>query len=157
MSCRVARERGRSYDALHGAQVEVVVQVADHVMEAARLLTPVRHVQPAIIIAEIGRQDLAAGEPVQCRVPSIRDLAFELDDFAFFDHATRVTTVPDAVMHAGQDRRRDEVGVGVGAGRTVFEAQITFVRNRDTDRDVPVIRAPVRFDRRKHLRAQPPV
>ena len=112
-----------------GAQVPVEVDVADDVVESTRFVAPMQCVKSAKFLAQVVRQDLAAGELVDRRVPAVGDLAFQRDDFAFLDHTTRVAFVFQAVMHAGCDRGGHQVGIRVGAGGAMLEPQILLVRD----------------------------
>ena len=56
----------------------------------------------------------------------------------------------DACQHCGHN----QVGVSVCPGGTVFQAQVLLVRFRDSDRNDPVVYAPVRLDGREHVRPQ---
>src|SRR5690606_41927669 len=48
-------------------------------------------------------------EAVDGRVPAVRDAALRPDHVVLLDHRSRVAAVRDAVVDAGEDRRRDEI------------------------------------------------
>ena len=47
----------------------------------------------------------------------------------------------EAVFHAGEDGRQHQVGVGVGAGQAVFDAQVAAVGLGDADARIAVFEA----------------
>ncbi|MNY36010.1 hypothetical protein D3C86_1704630 [compost metagenome] len=47
-----------------------------------------------------------------------------------------------AVFHAGEDGGQHQVGVGVGAGQAVFDAQVAAVRFGDADACIAVLETP---------------
>ena len=57
-------------------------------------------------------------------------------------------------MHTGDDGCHYQVRIRIGTGRSVLEPQVLFVRLGNTDGYEPVVHAPVRLNRRKHVRPQ---
>ena len=58
------------------------------------------------------------------------------------ERRNRLFTRIQAMFHAGEDRRQHQIGVGVGAGQAVFDAQVFAVRFGNADACIAVLIPP---------------
>src|SRR5690606_26037506 len=142
------------FGASDGMQVPVVLEVGDRVLELLQFALLAGDEDVDVLGADVLRQDLAVVEQAKGVAEVVGQVRLELFVGVAFHRRRRLDLRGQAVMDAGQYRREQQVGVGVGAGHPVFDAHGVRRIGRHAQRHRTVVETPAGGVRHVELRAE---